>query len=137
MSHNPTDEALRQILQSCQSIAVVGLSDQPHRPSYGVARYMQAQGYRVVPVNPRLTQVLGEVCYAQLADIPFAVNMVNVFRRPEELLPIAQAAVAMGAQCLWQQLGIDNEEAAATAQAAGLHSVANRCWMIEHRRLFG
>ena len=131
---NPLDEAVARALQSCRTIAVVGLSNRESRASNDVARYMQAQGYRIVPVNPLLTQVLGQRCYAQLADIPFAVDMVNVFRRPEELPPIAEQAVQMGAKCLWQQLGIANEEAAQTALAAGLLSVMDRCLMIEHRR---
>ena len=97
--------ALRGLLRQCRTIAVVGLSPQWHRPSYFAASYMQTKGYRIVPVNPRETEILGERCYARLEDIPFAVDMVDVFRKPEDLPPVAHSAVAIGARCLWQQLG--------------------------------
>ena len=129
--------SLRRILKSCRTIAVVGLSAEWHRPSYFAAKYMQQHGYRIVPVNPRYDSILGEPCFARLEDIPFAVDMVDVFRKPAEVLPIAQSAVAIGAKCLWQQLGVMNEEADAAARAAGLDSVMNRCVKIEHARLFG
>ena len=131
--------ALRRILTTCRTIAVVGLSAEWHRPSYFAAKYMQSQGFRIVPVNPRYvgTQVLGETCYASLSDIPFKVAMVDVFRRAEDVLPIAQQAVQIGALCLWQQLGVANPEADALARQAGLDSVTNRCVKIEHARLFG
>ena len=128
---------LRRILKSCHTIAVVGLSAEWHRPSYFAAKYMQSKGYRIVPVNPRYAQVLGEVCYARLQDIPFAVDMVDVFRKPADVLPIAASAVAIGARCLWQQLGVVNLQADALARAAGLDSVMDRCVKIEHARLFG
>ena len=128
---------LRRILKTCHTIAVVGLSAEWHRPSFFVAKYLQSKGYRIVPVNPRYEQVLGERCYARLEDIPFAVDMVDVFRKPADLLPIAVSAVAMGAKCLWQQLGVVNLEADATARAGGLDSVMDRCVKIEHARLFG
>ena len=129
--------SLRRILKSCRTIAVVGLSAEWHRPSYFAAKYMQQHGYRIVPVNPRYDSILGEPCFARLEDIAFAVDMVDVFRKPAEVLPIAQSAVAIGAKCLWQQLGVMNEEADAAARAAGLDSVMNRCVKIEHARLFG
>jgi uncharacterized protein len=129
--------ALRRILQHCRTIAVVGLSAEWHRPSYFAAKYMQQHGYRIVPVNPRYTEVLGERCYASLTDIPHAVDMVDVFRRTEDVLPIAQQAVAIGARCLWQQLGVRNLDADRLARDAGLDSVMNRCVKIEHARLFG
>jgi uncharacterized protein len=132
---NPSDEHLRKLLQSARAIAVVGLSDKPNRPSHDVARYLQAQGYRIVPVNPLLPAVLGERCYAQLADIPFAIDIVNVFRRSQEVLPVAHQAIQIRAKCLWQQLGVDNLEADALVQAAGLTSVVDKCLKIEHRRL--
>lgn len=122
-------------LQSCHTIAVVGLSDRPDRPSYGVAQYMQSQGYRIIPVNPKATEILGEKCYASLLDVPHTVDMVNVFRRTEDVLPIAQQAVQIHAKCLWQQIGITNHEADALAQAHGLISVMDRCLKIEHRSL--
>jgi uncharacterized protein len=134
----PTDAStLQRILRQCHTIAVVGLSADPSRPSFGVARYLQAAGYRIVPVNPRYVgnSILGEPCYASLADIPFAVDLVDVFRHSEDVLPVAEQAVDMGARCLWQQLGIANLQADALARAAGLDSVYNRCTQIDHARL--
>jgi predicted CoA-binding protein len=98
---------------------------------------MQAHGYRIVPVNPRYDEVLGERCYPSLTDIPHPVDLVDVFRRTDDVLPIAQQAIAIGAKCLWQQLGVTNLEADALARAAGLDSVMDRCVKIEHARLFG
>ncbi|NCU02169.1 CoA-binding protein [Candidatus Macondimonas diazotrophica] len=134
-----TDEStdLRRILTECRTIAVVGLSAKEHRASHQVARYLQQHGYRIIPVHPRFDSVLGERCYARLADIPHAVDLVNVFRRTEDVLPVAQEAVAIGARCLWQQLGIANIEADRLARAAGLDSVMDRCIKIEHARLIG
>jgi predicted CoA-binding protein len=128
---------LRRILRDCRTIAVVGLSAEWHRPSYFAAKYLQSHGYRIVPVNPRYTEVLGERCYAALEEIPHPVDMVDVFRREADLPPIARSAVAIGARCLWQQLGLRSAEADATARAAGLDSVMDRCVKIEHARLFG
>lgn len=128
---------LRRILTECHTIAVVGLSADASRPSHDVARYLKQQGYRIVPVNPRYEAVLGERCYARLADIPHPVDMVDVFRRTEDVLPIAQQAVAIGAKCLWQQLGIMNLDADRLAREAGLDSIMNRCVEIEHMRLLG
>ena len=128
---------LRRILKTCHTIAVVGLSAEWHRPSNFVAKYLQSHGYRIVPVNPRYPEVLGEKSYAGLEDIPFAVDMVDVFRRTEDVAPIAASAVAIGAKCLWQQIGVVNAEADALARAAGLDSVMDRCVKIEHARLFG
>lgn len=110
---------LRRILTACRTIAVVGLSAEWHRPSYFAAKYMQQHGYRIVPVNPRYDEVLGERCYPSLADIPHRVDMVDVFRRTEDVLPIAEQAIAIGAKCLWQQRGVQNLEADALARAAG------------------
>ena len=129
--------SLRRILRACRTIAVVGLSAEWHRPSFFAAKYMQQHGYHIVPVNPRYTEVLGETCYASVQDIPFAIDMVDVFRRSEDVLPIAQQAVAKGARCLWQQIGVKNLDADALAQKAGLDSVMDRCVKIEHARLFG
>ena len=130
---------LRRILKSCRTIAVVGLSAEWHRPSFFAAKYMQSRGYTVVPVNPRYAgqTILGAACYASLQDIPHPVDRVDVFRRSEDVLPIAEQAVQIGARCLWQQLGVHNTEADALARAAGLDSVVNRCVKIEHARLFG
>jgi predicted CoA-binding protein len=129
--------SLRRILKSCKTIAVVGLSAEWHRPSYFAAKYMQQHGYRIVPVNPKYPEILGEKSYARLEDIPFPVDMVDVFRREADVPPIARSAVAIGAKCLWQQLGVRNAEANVIALAAGLDSVMDRCVKIEHARLFG
>ena len=128
---------LRRILRDCRTIAVVGLSAQWHRPSVFAAKYLQQHGYRIVPVNPRCAELLGERCYASLADIPHPVDMVDVFRRSEDVLPIARDAVAIGARCLWQQIGVANLDADRLAREAGLASVMDRCVKIEHARLFG
>ena len=128
---------LRRILKEGRTIAVVGLSAEWHRPSYFAAKYMQEHGYRIVPVNPKYPEILGEKSYARLEDIPFAVDMVDVFRKEADIPPIARSAVAIGAKCLWQQLGLKSEEADRIATAAGLDSVWDRCVKIEHARLFG
>lgn len=132
-----TDGALRRILGGCRTIAVVGLSAEWHRPSYFAAKYMQTHGYRIVPVNPRYPEILGETSYPTLEAIPFTVDMVDVFRREAEVPPIARSAVAIGAKCLWQQLGVRSAEAHRTALDAGMDSVMDRCVKIEHARLFG
>ena len=139
MAATTTDDisTLRRILREGRTIAVVGLSAEWHRPSYFAAKYMQQHGYRIVPVNPRYTEVLGERCYASLDAIDFPVDMVDVFRRTDDVLPIARQAIAIGARCLWQQIGVVNRDAAALARAAGLDAVMDRCVKIEHARLFG
>ena len=131
--------ALRRMLKTCRTIAVVGLSAEWHRPSFFAAKYMQSHGYTIVPVNPRYAgqTILGARCYASLQDIAHPVDMVDVFRRSEDVLPIAEQAVQIGARCLWQQLGVHNPEAQAVARAAGMDTVVNRCVKIEHARLFG
>lgn len=134
MSDIPT---LRRILADCRTIAVVGLSADWYRPSFFAAKYLQEHGYRIVPVNPRYEEILGERCWPSLAAIPHPVDMVDVFRRAADVPPIAREAVAIGARCLWQQLGVVSDEADAIARAAGLDSVADRCVKIEHARLFG
>jgi hypothetical protein len=132
---------LRRLLRQPCTIAVVGLSAEPSRPSFEVAQTMQAHGYRIVPVNPRYAEkgehILGESCYASLTDIPFPVDIVNVFRRTEDVLPIARQAVQIGAKCLWQQIGVENREADQLARAAGLDSVMNLCIKNQHARLAG
>lgn len=128
---------LRRILKAYRTIAVVGLSADWFRPSYFAARYMQEHGYRIVPVNPRYGEILGENCYPTLEAIPHPVDIVDVFRRTPELVPIAQSAIAIGAKCLWQQIGVCNVQADTLAREAGLDSVMNRCVKIEHGRLFG
>ncbi len=129
--------SLRRILKSCKTIAVVGLSAEWHRPSFFAAKYMQQHGYRIVPVNPNYPEILGATSYPRLEDIPFPVDMVDVFRREADVPPIARSAVAIGAKCLWQQLGVKSAEADAIARTAGLESVMDRCVKIEHARLFG
>ncbi len=129
--------SLRRILQSCRTIAVVGLSAQWHRPSFFVAKYLQEKGYRVVPVNPKYPEILGETCYPSLSAIPFAVDMVDVFRKTQDVLPIAQEAIHIKAKCVWQQLGVNNEQAQQLLIQAGLDSVVDRCVKIEHARFFG
>ena len=130
---------LRRILHQHRRIAVVGLSAEWHRPSYFASKYMQQHGYTIFPVNPRYAggEVLGRPCVASLADLTEPVDMVDVFRRTEDVLPIAQQAVAIGAKCLWQQIGVLNQEAEQLAQQAGMDSVMDRCVKIEHARLFG
>lgn len=126
-----TNEAIKALFTHCKTIAVVGLSDNPARPSHEVARYLQQQGFRIIPVNPKLTEVLGEKCYASLRDVPERIDMVDCFRRSEEMVPLAHDAVAVGAHCLWMQIGVINHEAAKIAEAAGLKVVSNKCTKIE------
>jgi len=128
---------LRRILAQTRTIAVVGLSANWYRPSFFAAKYMQDHGYRIVPVNPAYEEVLGERCYPSIAAIPGAVDMVDCFRKPGEIVPLALAAVAKGAKVLWMQLGIRNDEAAQIANAAGLDVVMDRCVKIEHARILG
>jgi predicted CoA-binding protein len=118
-------------------IAVVGLSADWFRPSYFAAKYMMEHGYTIIPVNPRHPEILGQRCYASLRDIPSKVDMVDVFRRTADVMPVAEDAIAIGAKVLWQQLGVLSQEAAQRAEAAGLEAVMNRCVKIEHARLFG
>lgn len=128
---------LRRILKENQVIAVVGLSADWFRPSYFAAKYMMEHGYRVIPVNPKYPEILGQKCYKSLQEIPEKVGIVDIFRKAQDVMPIAQAAIAIGAKVLWQQLGVRNEAAAAKVRAAGLESVMDRCVKIEHARLFG
>lgn len=130
---------LRRILESCHTVAAVGLSDKIHRPSYFVGKYLLDHGYAVLPVNPTVNQVLGQKSYASITDIPkdISVDLVDCFRRPEQMPQLAEQAVAIGARVLWMQLGVVSEEAKTIAEAAGLSVVMNRCTKIEHARLFG
>jgi len=128
---------LRRILKTSRVIAVVGLSGDWFRPSYFAAKYMMAHGYTVIPVNPGYPEILGQKCYKSLRDIPGTVDIVDVFRRTEDVMPIAEDAVAIGAKVLWQQLGVTNTDAAKKTEAAGLEAVMDRCVKIEHARLFG
>ena len=128
---------LRKVLSEDRVIAVVGLSANWYRPSYFAAKYMQERGYRIVPVNPAYDEVLGERCYPSLRDVPEPIDMVDVFRRPADVMPVVEDAIAIGARSLWLQLGVINAEAVARAEAAGLRVVMDRCVKIEYGRLFG
>ena len=128
---------LRRVLLGNRVIAVVGLSPDWNRPSHFAAKYMLAHGYTIIPVNPGATEILGRKCYPDLAAIPVRVDMVDVFRKPADVMAIADAAIAIGAKCLWLQLGVINREAADKASAAGLDVVMDRCVKIEYARLFG
>jgi uncharacterized protein len=130
-------KSIAEILNAAKTIAVVGLSSDESKPSYGVSEYMQRKGYRIIPVNPKETEVLGEKAYARLEDIPEPVDIVNVFRRPLQTPEVAQAAVAIGAKTLWLQLGIENDDAKSIAEAGGLDVVMDRCILIEHRSHHG
>ena len=129
---NQSDGAIDEILRNCRTIAVVGLSSNPARASYRVASYMQAQGYRVIPVNPNETIVLGEPAFPSLASVPCTIDLVDIFRKSEDVLPIVDEAIARGAKAIWMQEGVVNEAATARAEEAGLPVVMNRCWRKEH-----
>ena len=124
-----------EILQKYKTIAVVGLSPNPARPSFGVSNYMKRSGYRIIPVNPGHAEILGEKCYRTLDDVPEPVEIVNVFRRSEYVADIADAAIRKGAKVLWCQEGIWDEQAAEKARAAGLEVIMNTCILKEHRKL--
>ncbi len=124
-----------EILKSSKTIAVVGLSSSPMRPSNGVSEYMKRAGYRIIPVNPNETEVLGERCYARLEDIPEKVDIVDVFRRSEFVPEIVESAIAIGAKTVWMQEGVIHEEAAERARSAGLSVVMDRCILKDHRKL--
>ncbi len=123
---------ISHILSTCRRIAVVGISSKPDRASNGVSRYMMRAGYEIVPVNPMETEVLGLTCYPDLASVPGDIDLVNIFRRTEDVPPVVEEAIARGAKAIWMQLGIVNEPAAERARAAGLAVVMDRCLMVEH-----
>ena len=132
MHTNPSDAELKQLMANASTIAIVGASSNPERSSYGIMRKLQSVGYRVIPVNPRETEVLGEHAYPSLSDIPVPVDIVDVFRRSEDTPPIADEAVKIGAKVLWLQSGIENEDAAARAKAGGLTVVMDSCLGTMH-----
>lgn len=132
---NATPQEIREILVSWKVIAIVGLSDKPDRDSYRVAAYMKSAGYRIIPVNPAVEEVLGEKSHAGLSDIGEKVDMVNIFRKPEAVPAIVDEAIAIGAKVVWMQEGIAHNEAAEKARAAGLKVVMSKCLLKEHRRL--
>ncbi len=125
------------ILKKYRHIAIVGISDKPYRDSYIVAAFMKARGYRIFPVNPNITEVLGEKAYPSLLDIPYPIELVDIFRRPEFVEEIVDQAIQIGAKAVWMQLGVVNPAAAQKALAAGLEVVMDHCWKIEYQRYFG
>ena len=133
----PRAERIPYIFNNCRTIAVVGLSPKPHRASFDVSRYMQAAGYRIIPVNPNATEVLGEKAYATLKEAAKheKIDLVNCFRNSEDIPPIVEDAIAIGAKAVWMQLGVSNAAAAASAEAAGLLVVQDKCLKIDHRVL--
>ncbi len=128
---------LRKCLSQSRSIAVVGLSDKPHRPSYFVGKYLLDHDYTMIPVNPTRSEILGQTCYPSLASIPFKIDMVDCFRNPSQMPLLASEAVAIGAKVLWMQLGVISQEAQDIAQTAGMDVVMDHCTKIEHARLYG
>ena len=132
-----TTDAILELLKKYKSIAVVGLSSNPMRPSFGVTEYMQEAGYRIIPVNPNETEVLGEKSYARLEDVLEKIEIVNVFRRAAEVPAVVESAIRVGAKVVWMQSGVENEAAAEKALAAGLVVVEDACILVEHRRRAG
>lgn len=130
-------DTVRTILQTLRSVAVVGLSPKPHRDSFRVAQYMQAQGWRIIPINPNAQEILGEKAYATLTEAAqhCAIELVDVFRNAQDVPPVVDEAIAIGAKALWLQLGISHPQATERARAAGLLAVENRCLMVDHARL--
>ena len=135
MFRNPANEEIRDLLARTRTIAVVGLSPRPERPSHRIARRLQSWGYRVIPVRPAVSEVLGEKAYPRLADVPHRIDLVDVFRAAEQLGPIVEQCIALGLRAIWIQEGIVNEPAAERARAAGMLVGIDRCISVEHRRL--
>jgi predicted CoA-binding protein len=134
--HNPPDSVIREILAQPRRIAVVGCSADATRDSHRIARLLMTKGHSVVPVNPGRREVLGQICFASLSDIPGPIDMVDIFRRADQAGPIVNEAITIGAQIVWMQLGVIDEAAATRAQAAGLTVIMDRCPAIEYARLF-
>jgi predicted CoA-binding protein len=132
-----TEDREKEIFENYHVVAIMGLSDNPERPSYRVANYLKERGYHIVPVNPNVKWVLGGPCYPDLASIPGPVEIVDIFRRPEDVLPIVEEAIKKSARVIWMQEGVVNEEAASRARAAGLLVVMDKCMRKEHERLAG
>jgi uncharacterized protein len=130
-----TDQLIEDVLKNSKTIAVVGISPKPDRASNEVAKYMQARGYKIVPVRPGADEILGEKAYASLKDIPFEVDIVDIFRKPEHIAAIVDEAIEIKAKAVWMQLGLVHEDAAKKAEAAGLKVVQDKCLVIEHRRI--
>ena len=134
--YNPPSEEIRAILENHKTVAIVGLSPKPERDSHKVGKYLKEHGYRIVPVNPGQKEILGEKCYPNLKAIPFPVDVVDIFRRSEAVLPIVHHAVEIGARVVWTQLGIVHNRAAEKAREAGLDVVMSKCIKIEHMNMF-
>ena len=135
--HKPdTAATMADILDHCRTVAVVGLSPQPHRDSYEVSHYMQAHGWRIIPINPNVSEILGEKAYPSLTEAArhHTIELVNVFRNSADVPPVVTEAIAIGAKSVWMQLGVTHEQAAQEARAAGLQVVQDKCLMVEHRR---
>jgi predicted CoA-binding protein len=130
-----SNDVIADILKKYKTIAVVGLSSNPRRPSFGVTQYMQSAGYRIIPVNPNETEVLGEKSYSRLEDVPKSnhIEIVDIFRRPENIPSVVDGAITVGAKVIWMQQGIENQNAAAKARVAGLFVIEDACILIEHR----
>ena len=131
------DQMMKNILQSAKTIASVGLSSNPAKESFGIAAYLKGQGYRVIPVNPTTAEVFGETSYPDLESVPENIDVVQVFRKPEDVPPVVDSAIKVGAKVVWMQEGIVNEEAAQKAREAGLQVVMDACMRVTHRRLIG
>ena len=129
------DTKLAELLRGAKTIAVVGLSSNPMRPSFGVSRFLQRQGYRIIPVNPNETEVLGERAYASVRDIPEQIDIINIFRRPARVPEVIDDALVKGTRCIWMQEGVVNHEAAKKAEEAGMSVVMDRCILKELARL--
>jgi predicted CoA-binding protein len=134
---NPPDEQIKEILQKYKKVAVVGLSSEPSRPSHGVARYLQRRGFKIIPVNPTETDILGEKAYPDLSSIPEQVEIVDIFRRPEHVPPIVDEAIKIGAKVVWMQEGVINHPAAIKASQNGIIVVMDRCMLKEYSSLSG
>jgi len=133
---NPEDEEIKAILANSKTVAVVGLSPKPDRDSYRVAKYLMEHGYQIVPVHPKEAEILGQKAYASLKDIPFPVDVVDIFRKIEAIPAIVEEAIAMGAKVVWMQLGLAENQSAQKAREAGLKVVMNKCMKMEHSRYF-
>ena len=132
-----TDKSMKDILLSTKTIASFGLSSNPEKVSYGVVSYLKEQGYRIIPINPKASEILGEKAYPDLESVPEKIDVVQAFRRSEDIPPLVDAAIKIGAKVIWMQTGIVNEEAAKTAEAAGLKVVMDACMRATHIRLIG
>lgn len=129
------DQKKQQVFENCKTIAVVGLSDQPQKPSYRIASYLQGAGYKIVPINPKLAEVLGEKAYPDLKSVPFPVDLVDVFRKQEEIKTVVEEALAINPQAIWLQLGLEYEGPRKQVEDKGTALIENCCMMVEHKRL--